>query len=131
MTSRIKAINARRPKIALGKTVQTEELVRYIADRTNLNKSVVALMAGQLSDAVIFFNSTGRGVKIDGLGTYLPGVELDGTFTVDHRLDPDIKNGLNALNMFTGIIDNRENVGKTPDELVAQWNEGNPLDPVI
>jgi len=130
MATRIAAIGAYRPRIDLGNTVQNDELVRYIADRTNLNSSMVALVIGQLSDAVIFFNAAGRGVKLAGLGTYLPGVDLDGTFSVQYRLDRAIKNGLNASDIFTGTIIHRENIGKTPDELVALWNTDHPEDPV-
>jgi ribosome-interacting GTPase 1 len=130
MAHRIAAINAYRPRIDLGNTVQNDELVRYMADRSNVNKSMVALIVGQMSDAIIFFNAAGRGVKLEGLGTYLPGIDLDGTFNIEHRLDKTIKNGLNANNIFTGAIKFRENIGKTPDELVALWNKDHPDDPV-
>jgi hypothetical protein len=130
MANRLKAINSYRPHLELGNTVQNDELVRYIADRTNLNKSMVALVLGQLSDAVIFFNTTGRGVKFEGLGSYLPGIDLDGTFNVENRLDSAIKKGLNAPGVFTGTLVNRENIGKTADELVALWNTAHPEDPV-
>ena len=101
-----------------------------MADRTNLNKSMVALIVGQMSDAIIFFNATGRGVKLESLGPYLPSIDLNGTFSVDHRLDNTIKNGLNANNIFTGAIKFRENIGKTADELVALWNANHPDDKV-
>jgi hypothetical protein len=130
MANRLKAINSYRPHLELGNTVQNDELVRYIADRTNLNKSMVALVLGQLSDAVIFFNTTGRGVKFEGLGSYLPGIDLDGTFNVENRLDSAIKKGLNAPGVFTGTLVNRENIGKTADELVALWNTAHPEDQV-
>jgi hypothetical protein len=130
MANRIAAINAYRPRIELGNTVQNDELVRYIADRTNLNRSMVALVIGQLSDAVIFFNASGRGVKFERLGTYLPSIDVDGAFSIDYRMDKAIKTGLNASNIFTGTLSLRENIGKTSDELVAMWNKDHPDDPV-
>lgn len=51
----------------------------------------------------------GRGVKLEGLGSYLPKIALDGTFDVSHRLDRAIKNALNAPGTFTGNIKNRAN----------------------
>ena len=33
--------------------------------------------------------------------------------------------------IFTGTIINRENIGKTSEELVAKWNEENPTDQVV
>jgi hypothetical protein len=35
-----------------------------------------------------------------------------------------------VLRAGTGTILNRENIGKTTDELVAKWNEENPQDQV-
>jgi hypothetical protein len=55
---------------------------------------------------------------------------LDGGFDVQHRLDPAIKDGLNAPGTFTGSITNRQHIGKTADELVALWNAEHPDDPV-
>ncbi len=130
MASRIKAINALRPKIKLGSTVQLSQLVAYVADRTGLNEGEVRIVLEELSDAVIFFNRQGQGAKIEKLGTYLPKVGLDGEFGVSHRLDREIKNALNAPGTFSGQIENRENIGRTADELVAMWNEAHPEDPV-
>jgi hypothetical protein len=129
MASRIKAINAYRPRLELGRTVQFDELVAHMASRTGINESEVIMALTELRDAVIFFNRSGRGVKLEGLGTYLPNVQLDGTFDVEHRLDRGIKKALNAHG-FTGTILNRKNIGKTPDELVALWNVEHPDDPV-
>jgi hypothetical protein len=131
MASKIKAVNAYRPKIALGATVQKEELLRYIAGRTGINEGTLDYALREVRDAIIFFGQSGRGVKIEGLGTYLPSVALDGAFDVDYRQAPDIKNGLNAPGAFTGQIENKENVGKTADDLVAQWDQDHPEDPVV
>jgi hypothetical protein len=130
MANRLKAINLYRPQIALGQTVQAAELARYLADRTGLNQGEVTMMLIELRDALIFFNRAGRGVKLEGLGTYLPNIQLDGGFDVQHRLDPAIKDGLNAPGTFTGVITNRQHIGKTADELVALWNAEHPDDPV-
>jgi len=130
MANRIKAINAYRPQVELGQTVQSEELNRYLADRTGLNEGEVSLVTKELRDAVIFFNRAGRGVKLEGLGSYLPNLQLDGTFDLQHRLDIAVKNGLNTPGVFTGSIKNRENIGKSADDLVALWNAAHPDDPV-
>ncbi len=130
MASKIKAVNAYRPRIKLGKTASLEQLVDYIASRTGLSEGEVNFVLTELRDAAIFFTCQGRGVKIEGLGTYLPKVGLDGRFNISHRLDKKIKNGLNTPDEFTGDIENRANIGKTADELVAIWNKENPDDPV-
>ncbi len=131
MASRLKAINTYRPRVQRGKTVQKAELIRYIADRTGLNEGSVDVVLRELRDAIIFFGRAGRGVKVEGLGVYLPNIKPNGTFTVEYRLDNDLKDGLNAPGTFSGTIINRENIGKSPEELVAIWNVEHPDDPVV
>ena len=128
MANRITAINTNRPKINLRPTVQLPALVGYISGRTGLNESEVRMVLEELSASVTFFNRQGQGVKLVKLGTYLPKITLDGEFGVSHRLDMVIKNGLNAPGSFSGEIANRSNIGKTPDELVDQWNTEHPED---
>lgn len=131
MASKIQAVNAYRPKVKLGRTASLAQLVNYIADRTGLTEGEVSIVLKELRDAIIFYNLQGQGAKIEGLGTYLPKVSLDGTFDVSHRLDRAIKNALNAPGAFSGEMVNQENVGKTSDELVALWNEAHPDNPVV
>ena len=130
MANRLSAIGAYRPRIELGNTVQKTELARYLADRTGLNEGSIELVIKELRDAIIFFNRAGRAVKIEGLGTYTPGIDLKGTFDVQYRADTDLKNGLNAHSTFSGNIRNRENIGKTTDDIIALWNGAHPDDPV-
>lgn len=130
MATKIQAINAYRPKVKLGRRAETDELVSFIARSTGLNESGVRQVLLELRDAAIFFNQQGRGVKLEGLGTYSPTVDLAGTFKVSHRADVALKNALNAQGSFMGEIVNRENIGKTSDELVTMWNTDNPGDPV-
>jgi len=130
MASRIKAINAYRPRIKLGQRADTKDLVEFIARSTGLNESGVQQVLLELRDAVVFFAQRGQPVKLEGLGTYTPTIDLDGTIGVGHRADIEIKNRLKDLSAFKGQIENREHVGKTGDELVALWNAAHPEDPV-
>ena len=130
MASKIKAINAYCPRVELGKTAQLDELVSYLADRTGLNEGEIRMVMIELRDAIVFFNRTGRSVKLEGLGTYAPKIGLDGKFGVSHRLDNHIRNALNVPGAFKGVIERRENIGKTSEELVAMWNAEHPEDPV-
>ncbi len=130
MASRIKVINALRPRVELDKTVQKGELVEYLAARTGQNEGAVDLGIKELRDAIIFFNRAGRPVKVDGLGTWTPNIGLDGTLDVQYRADTFLTNRLNDAGTFTGNVDNRENVGKEAGELVTQWNTDHPDDQV-
>jgi hypothetical protein len=69
-------------------------------------------------------------VKLEGLGAYLPSIGLDGTMTIDYRQDAALKDGLNSSGKFTGVIENRGNIGKTGEELVGIWNKAHPVDKV-
>ena len=130
MASKIQAIGTYVPRIKAGSTVEEQELAGHIASRTGLNRSELLMALIELSEAVIFFNLMGRAVRLRGLGIYAPSVRLDGTLTVTHRLDPAIRRAINQPGRFQGRINNREHIGKTPEELVALWNAAHPDDPV-
>ena len=130
MASRIKAINAYRPRVVLGATVKDEQLVQYIADRTGLNRGDVRHMLDEFQDAIVFFALNGQGVKLEGLATYLPKVDLAGKMSLSCRLSSAINNRLNRKGAFKGDIANKENIGTTGEDLVGMWNEAHPEDVV-
>ena len=72
----------------------------------------------------------GRAVKVEGLGTWTPAIGLYGKLSIMYWPAPAFSYGLNIPGIFTGTIINRENIGKSGDELVAMWNETYPNDPV-
>ena len=126
MATQIEAINAYRPKVKLGRTAGTEELVDFIARSTGLNESGVRQVLLELRDAAIFFNQQGRPVKFEGLGTYGPSINLKGKLKITHRADRALPKALNAGGAYQGEIDNKANISKTADELVAMWNADHP-----
>ena len=128
MASKIKAIGAYRPRIELGNTVQKPELMRAVSRATGLVEGSADQAIKEFRDQIIEFVRAGRSVKIDGLGTWTPNILLDGTLDIQYRADTALTNGLNVPGTFTGTILNRENIGKTGDELVAKWNAENPAD---
>ena len=85
MANLITAINTYRPKLVLGQSVKIKELVEYISGRTGLNKGDLQITLAEFSNAVIFFNKRGQGVKLDGLGTYLPTIDTQGELSISHR----------------------------------------------
>ena len=60
MASRIKVINAYRPRVVLGRRTDMEELIDLIASRTGLNEGEVSQVLLELRDTVVFFNRQGR-----------------------------------------------------------------------
>jgi hypothetical protein len=130
MAHRIKAINAYRPRIEQGNTVQKPELVRALSRSTGLVEGSIDHSMKELRDQLIEYCRAGRAVKVEGLGTWTPTIALDGTLDIQYRPDAAFSYGLNIPGIFSGTIVNREFIGKTSDELVAKWNDDNPGDPV-
>ena len=130
MASRIKAINAYMPSIRLGKRIVMNDIIAYIAHSTGINERTIRQVLAELRDAVIFFLLHGQPVQLEGLGTYTPKLDLTGEIGVGHRADVNIKYRLNDTGAFKAEIDNREQIGKTGDDLVDLWNADHPDDPV-
>ena len=128
MAPRIKAVNAFRPRIEQGNTVQKPELVRALSRATGLVEGSIDQSIKELRDQIIEFNRAGRAVKVDGLGTFSPSIDLDGNLAISYRPDPVLSNGLNIPGVSSGRIINRENIGKTSEDLVTMWNESFPDD---
>jgi len=131
MAPRIKAVNAYRPRIEQGNTVQKPELVRALSRATGLVEGSIDQSIKELRDQIIEFNRSGRAVKVDGLGTFSPNIDLNGSLSISFRADPVFANGLNVPGIFTGTILNREHIGYSSNDLVEKWNLENPGDPVV
>ena len=130
MSKKRKVINAYRPRIELGTTVKTDELVSHIKENSPFSTGTIRGVLIDLHDAIVHFNLSGRPVKVEGLGVFSPGIGVDGVFSVSLRPDRDHVRRLNDLNVFKGNVLNRSMIGKTPDQLVARWNKEHPDDPV-
>jgi hypothetical protein len=129
MASKVKALNHYRPMIQYGETAGWRDVAEYIARNSTVSTvDVIAVLEG-LHGAIIEFNGQGRGVRLDGLGTYLPNINYQGEFDVAHRLDRRLKKALNAGN-FSGKVTNRKHIGKTSGQVIALWNAEHPEDPV-
>ncbi len=131
MAQRISAIGTYTPRVQQGDTVHQDELVRWISRATGLNESGVLQVLTELRDAVIYHNQLGRAVKLQGLGTYAPTIRLNGDLNIKHITDTRLRRALNLNGSFQGKIANAEHIGKTPDDLVALWNENHPEDPIV
>jgi hypothetical protein len=111
--------------------VQIEELARYIEGRTALNQGEIINVLIELNNAVREFALQGHSIAIRGLGIFRPGIRLDGRYRMHVRIDPGIRKALNVPAAFQGTVSNRDNIGKTRDDLVAMWNTTHPDDPVV
>jgi hypothetical protein len=130
MAHSIQAINAYRPRIELGKTVQKPALLRAVSRATSLVEGTLELAITETRDQIIEICRSGRAVKVEGLGRFEPVMDLDGNLSISFRPDPTFAYSLNEK-AFEGIILNPGNIGKTSEQLIALWNEDHPGDPVI
>ena len=131
MAHRIKAINAYRPRVEQGNTVQKPELVRAVSRATGIVEGALDQSIKELRDQIIEYCRAGCAVKVEGLGTWTPGIALDGTLDIQYRPDAAFSYGLNIPGIFSGTILNRENIGKTSDGLIAKWNTEHSEDQVV
>jgi hypothetical protein len=111
-------------------TVQKSEILRAVSRATSLVEGAVDQTIKELRDQIIEFFHCGRAMKVDGLGIFSPTMDLEGNISISFRADPAFGYGLNVPGIFTGTILNRENIGKTSDQLVQMWNESNPDDQI-
>ncbi len=131
MTKRINAIKALTPSIKLQNTAQNDLLCKYISRRSSLNAGEINNVLRQLQDAILFFTLAGHPVKLDELGTFTPTIHLDGSYNLNVRIDRALIRKLNQPGETKAVILNRKNVGLSADDLVAQWNDLHPDDPVV
>ena len=107
MAHRIKAVNAYRPRIEQGNTVQKPELVRALSRATGLVEGSIDQAIKELRDQIIEFNRAGRAVKVEGLGTYSPNISLDGTFDLQYRVVPKSRQLVLEAGDFGTYVDAR------------------------
>ena len=124
----IQAVSAYGPRVERTHTVQTREIAEYISARTSLNRGEIENVLTELNEAIVFFAKQGSAVKLGGVGIFSPGIKLDGTMRVGFRLNARINNALNVPGIFSGTVRNRDNAGKSIEELTAMWNEEHPDD---
>lgn len=129
MAKRIQAITAYRPRIVLGDPATEERYIELVTLRTTLSPGVVKNVQESEVETLIGLLLDGRPVHT-GISIYTPNIDLDGDLEIKVKVDKRILQQMNAEGRFRGRIVNAENIGKTVDELVAQWNIDHPDDPV-
>jgi hypothetical protein len=130
MADKLKAINKLRPKLALMRMVEMDMIEPYVSIRSGVDRAGILHILNELRDAISFFSLDGRAVRIEGLGRFIPKIGLDGSFTYSVAVDVELQKRLNNGD-YKGEILNRDNIGKTWEELITLWNKDNPGDLVV
>ena len=130
MAKKITAIRKYRPELKRERTRQTPQIVEDIARTTGLNEGEIRFVVYELRDAILAAHHHGQAVKIEGLGTFTPTMHVDGDLDILFRPEPDMLRQLNNPTRLYAKILNKKNIGKSADQLIAQWNKEHPDDPV-
>jgi len=130
MAHRLKAISLMGPRLKHSTSIKINEISEFIEGRTGIQRSSIKSALDELQATIIFFNKLGKAVVLPGLGTFTPHITLEGVVNTKFRQNKELSAKLGTDEQYLEDIINRDNIGKTPDELVTLWNEENPTDPV-
>ena len=130
MANLIQAYQAYSPRVKISNIVERNELIRYIADRTGLNKSTATAVLMEMHDALLHFTMMGRSVRLEGLGVFRAGIENNGTFDMSYLPDKEMINQMNTALEFTGDIKNNDMIGKSKEDFIERWNSEHPNDKI-
>jgi hypothetical protein len=130
MTKRINAIKAYAPSVKLQHRITTDTICEYISRQSSLNSGDIMNVLIHLHESILFFAQGGHPVKLEGIGTFTPTIHIDGSFNLNVRVDRSLVHKLNKQGAVRAKVINRANIGVIADDLVRQWNEHHPDDPV-
>ena len=86
-------------------------------------------MLDEFQDAISFFALNGQGVKLEGLGTFSPKIDLKGEMKIRARISNRLNDKI-LLNAFQGDVANRDSIGTSTDDLIAMWKKEHADDPI-
>ena len=125
MAKLLQAVVAYGPRIDLIEAAQPQRFMELVTRRTTLSAGVVRNVQESEMETLIDLLTEGRPVHT-GVAIFTPSIDLEGNLNINVRLDKRMIAALNAPGAFTGKIKNRENLGKTSQELAEHWNEEHP-----
>ena len=129
MAQKIQAYTAYGPHIDLIEAADIDRFMELITQRTTLSSGVVKNVQESEVETLIGLLREGRPVHT-GVAIFTPTIDLEGKIDIKVRVDKRIISALNSEGAFTGKVLHSENIGKTNQELVAQWNVDHPEDPI-
>ena len=122
MAKIVQAVRVYGPKLERSTMVEIDELVDWMARHTGLNKSEVIGVLAELHDGLLFFNRTGRSVKLPDVGVFSPGMDRDGGLRIHFRPDPRLRRKFGDRNLYNGRIKNKVRIGWNNAEYKALWD---------
>lgn len=129
MAKYIQAVASLGPRIELMKAASPDYYMQMITRRSTLSTGVVKNVQESEVEILIDLLKEGRSVH-SGIAIFTPGIDNEGYFKVNVRVNKRILSALNARNAFTGKINNSENIGLSREQYIALWNQHHPEDPI-
>lgn len=130
MAKLIQAIAAYGPKIDLMAAVESDRFIESVVRRSTISRGVVISVQESELEMLINFLTEGRPVHT-GMAIFTPAIDLQGNIKVNVRVDKRLVTALNTPGAFKGTVRNKEKIGKTTQDLAAQWDEDHPNDLVV
>ena len=118
------------PRIRRGVTVDLDEIARFVAQSTGLDRCQIRMVLGKLQDAVLHYTRQGRGVTLEGIIHLWPTINCQGTLSLGRRVNRYLLKALNRLEHFKAPIDNLEHGEWKHEDYHTAWDEDHPLDPI-
>jgi len=128
MAKKIRAWAVLGPRLEPTAPMKQDELIEYIVAATNQSRGSVLAVLSELDMALKAALKTGRIVHLPNNTHYRPIGKKDGSIDINVRVNPELSREVNSD--FRGKWINSANIGKSQDEIIAQWNETYPDDPV-
>ena len=115
------------PHIALGSTMQPDEVIENVTSATNQSKGSVLAVLSELDVQIIAGLKAGRVVRLPNGTRFEPIGKKNGSISIRVTVSPEIDNIVNAT--FRGKWVNAENISKTEAEIIEYWNGKHPDTP--
>jgi len=132
MANRMPVVNRLRPRIVGQGAIDLEEISRRVSKNTTFNLDEIYSVLRQFAREALAALKSGETIKVDGLVNLGPNMKVGGA--VDMRMRPH-RSAIAELNdptLWTADrVANHENLTKTMDELVMQWDQEHPGDTVV
>jgi len=131
MASLIQAVATYRPRVAKAHTVHLHEMAERLTRGSLVTRSIADMVLADLVDEIRLSLRAGNTVSLDGVGSFRPGIGLDGSVRIGVRLDPKLRRAISGIDQLDGTIFNRENIGLSTAKVIERWNAEHPDDPIV
>ena len=127
MAKRLAVINQLRARIVSQGMVDLEAMAKRVSKNTTFNAEEINSILRLYVQEAIAALQAGETVKMDHLLSLRPSMKVGGSVGMAVRPDRGAAAGLNNPQLWTAAkVENHENMTKTTDELVAQWDAAHP-----